>query len=134
LMFFRLDGIRRIKALNVDGQDEKYERIWPEFDRHLWGVSCGENMLDHIEMQIHVGPDEWFIVERLRREKRHGSVGQVDDETWKFTADVYDAAEMMPWLRTFIGRIVKLECSDEYVTKCFREDLERMRCMYGGEL
>ena len=133
-MFFRLDGIRRVKALNVDGQVGKYERIWPDFDRHLWGVSCGENKLNHIELQIHVGPDEWFIVERLRREKRHGSVEQVDDETWKFSADVYDAAEMMPWIRTFIGRIVKLECSDENVTKLFREDLEKMRCMYGGEL
>lgn len=132
-MFFRLDGIRRIKVLNADPQAEEYERIWPDFDRHLWGVSCGENTVRHIEMQVHAGPDEWFIVERLRREKRHGSVEQVDGETWKFSADVFDPAEMLPWLRTFIGRIVKLECSDENVVKRFHDDLERMRLMYGGE-
>ena len=132
-MFFRLDSIRKVKALNVDPQAEKYERCWPDFDRHLWGVSSEEHTLDHIEMQVHVGPDEWFIVDRLEREKRHGIVEQIDDETWKFTADVYDASEMMPWLRTFIGRIVKLECSNENITRLFREDLEKMRSLYGGD-
>ncbi len=132
-MFFRLDSIRKMKALNVDQQSEKYERFWKHFDQHLWGVSTGDYSLDHIEMQVHVGPDEWFIADRLKREKRHGVVEQLDDETWKFTADVYDASEMMPWLRTFIGRIVKLECSNENITRLFREDLEKMRGLYGGE-
>lgn len=132
-MFFRLDSIRKVKALNVDTKTEKYERCWQDFDQHLWGVSSGEYTLDHVEMQVHAGPDEWFIVERLRREKRHGIVEQIDDETWKFSADVYDASEMMPWLRTFIGRIVKLECSNENVTRLFREDLEKMRGLYGGD-
>ena len=133
-MFFRLDSIRSVKALDADPEPEKYERFWQDFDRHLWGVSTGEHTLDHLEMQVHVGPDEGFIVDRLNREKRHGSVEQVDEETWKFTADVYDASEMMPWIRTFIGRIVKLECSNDFVTKLFREDLEKMRRLYGGDL
>ncbi len=132
-MFFRLDGIRKIKPMDVDPNSEKYEEFWKDFDRHLWGVSTGEHTLDHIEMQVHAGLDEWFIADRLKREKRHGVVEQINDETWKFTADVYDASEMMPWLRTFIGRIVKLECSNENITRLFREDLEKMRCLYGGE-
>ena len=133
-MFFRLDSIRNVKAMDVDPQPEKYERLWQDFDRHLWGVSTGEHTLDHLEMQVHVGGDEGFIVDRLKREKRHGSVEQVDDETWKFTADVYDATEMMPWIRTFIGRIVKLECSNDFVMKLFGEDMEKMRRLYGGDL
>ena len=132
-MFFRLDSIRKVKALNVDQQPEKYERLWLDFDQHLWGVSAGEQTPDHIEMQVHAGPDESFIADRLNREKRHGTVEQVDDETWKFSADVYDASEMVPWLRTFIGRIVRLECSDASITRLFREDLEKMRRMYGGD-
>ena len=132
-MFFRLDSIRKVRELTAEAQPEKYERFWLDFDQHLWGVSCGEHTLDHIEMQVHAGPEEGFIADRLDREKRHGTVEQIDDETWKFTADVYDASEMIPWLRTFIGRIVKLECSNENVTRLFREDLEKMRRMYGGD-
>ncbi len=132
-VFFRLDSIRKIKALAPDPDAEKYGRWWHDFDKNLWGVSVGEHTLDHIEMLVHAGPDEGFIADRLRREKRHGAVEQIDGETWRFSADVYDAAEMLPWLRTFIGRIVKLECSNEFVVRRFREDLEAMRRLYGGE-
>ena len=40
--------------------------------------------------------------------------------------------EMLPWLRTFIGRIVDLKCSSQYVLDMFREDLARMDALYGG--
>ena len=49
--------------------------------------------------------------QRLEREKRCGRVEIIDKNTCKYIADVYDASEMLPWLRTFIGRIENLECS-----------------------
>ncbi len=132
-MFFRLDGIRKVKPLSVEQDPDRYEALWEAFDRNLWGVSPGDLTLDHVRMRVHVEPDEIHIPERLEREKRHGSVRQIDDRTWEFTADVYDAAEMLPWLRTFIGRIVDFECSDGFVARRFREDLDAMRRMYGGD-
>ena len=133
-MFFRLDSIREVRPRDADPEPEKYEAVWREFDRCLWGISTGNSSAsDHVEMLVHAGPEEGFIADRLRREKRHGTVEQVGEDTWRFTADVYDAAEMLPWLRTFIGRIVKLECSNPAVTRLFREDLEKMRRMYGGD-
>ena len=132
-MFFRLDGIRRIKPLDIEEHPKRYEAYCKEFDQHLWGVSSGEYTLDHLEMQIHIEPDEAFILDRLLREKRHGSVEQVDHATWRFSADVYDASEMLPWIRTFIGRIDHLSCSDAFVTNRFREDLFALQRMYGGE-
>ena len=132
-MFFRLDGIRRVKALGIEKHPEKYEGYWQEFDKYLWGVSTGEHSLDHLEMLVHVEPDEGFIVERMEREKRHGTVEQVDESTWKFTADVYDASEMLPWIRTFTGRIDRLECTSEFVVNRFRDDLAALARMYGGD-
>ena len=40
--------------------------------------------------------------------------------------------EMLPWLRTFLGRIVSLECSDTRVTDAFYADLAEMAALYGG--
>ena len=48
-------------------------------------------------------------------------------------ADVYDASEMLPWIRTFIGRIVDLQCSNKFVVKTFNDDLRHMEAIYGGE-
>ncbi len=131
-MFFRLDGIRKVKQLGIEKNPERYEEYWEAFDQNLWGVSPGEQTLDHVRMWVHVGADELHIPERLDREKRHGSIRQIDEETWEFTADVYDASEMLPWLRTFIGRIVEFECSNAFVTQRFCEDIDAMRQLYRG--
>lgn len=99
----------------------------------MWGVSLGTDYsLDHIEITIHIGKGEYYILQRLQREKRCGTIEKIDDNTYKFIADVYDAAEMMTWIRTFIGRIVKLECSNKFVEQRFYGDLKAMRELYGG--
>ena len=133
MAFFRLDAIQKVSIGNAEKQYEKYLGYQKKFDQNLWGVSTGaEHSLDHIEMTIHCGPDEAFVLQRLEREKRHGTVERLDAQTCRFTADVYDASEMLPWLRTFIGRIVELKCSSQSVVDMFYEDLRRMDAMYGG--
>ena len=132
-MFFRLDGIRRVRALSPDPQAGEAEARWREFDRHLWGVAHTGGAPEHLEMRVHAGPDEFYIPERLMREKRHGAVRQLDETTWLFSADGADASEMLPWIRTFTGRIVGLSCSNEAVIRRFTDDLKAMRALYGGE-
>ena len=133
MAFYRLDAINEVVPGDTEEQYEKFIGYWTKFDPHLWGVSVGaEYSMDHIELTVHHGPGEGYILQRLEREKRHGHIEIIDDYTCKFTADVYDASEMLPWLRTFIGRIVELQCSNSYVVKCFYEDLDRMNAMYGG--
>ena len=119
---------------SVEKQYEKYLGFQQKFDEHLWGVSTGPDYNpDHIEMTIHFGPGEEFILHRLDREKRHGRIELLDDQTCRFIADVYDASEMLPWIRTFIGRIVDLQCSNKFVVKTFNDDLRHMEAIYGGE-
>lgn len=84
-------------------------------------------------MTIHAAPTETFIPERLVREGRQGTVVKIDDQTWHYTVHVYDAAELLPWVRTFFGRIQRLECSNSYVLQTLREDLRAMAQMYEGE-
>ena len=84
-------------------------------------------------MTVRFEPSERYILDRLEREKRCGTVELLDESTARFSADVFDASEMLPWLRTFIGRIVSLECSNEFVTNAFYSELESMAALYGGE-
>ena len=133
-MMFRLDNIRGVKPGSVERNREKYFGFCEKFEDHLWGVSGGEEPnLDHIEMTVRVGDDERIILDRLEREKRRGRVEAVDSHTYKYVADVYDASELLPWLRTFIGRVVKLTCSDLWVERRFSQDLEAMEKLYGGD-
>lgn len=71
-------------------------------------------------------------IDRLKREKRHGRIEAVDEHTYRFVADVYDAGELVTWARTFIGRIVSFESDNRYIVNRFYDDIRRMAEMYGG--
>ncbi len=132
-MFFRIDNIRRVKPGETEGDIQKYTGFYEKLKENLWGVSTGSGHdLDHVGMTVYIGKNEGFILDRLQREKRCGKLEVLDEHTVRITADVYDAAEMLPWIRTFIGRIVTFECSSEFTRRRFYEDLEAMMAQYGG--
>lgn len=134
MAFFRIDAIRQVRVLEREDHYETYLALQKQLDAHLWGVAAGSGAcLEHIEMTVRCDPGEEFIIQRLYREKRHGSVERLDDHTYQFSADVCNASELLPWLRTFIGRIVDLKCSNQAVVQRFYDDLQRMEALYGGE-
>ena len=131
---YRLDGIVKVKPEEVCPEyshlAEAFERMRP----HLWGVSTqgrsGER-LEHAEFTVRFGEDEGFILDRLEREKRCGTVERIDGNTARFSVDVYDSAELVPWIRTFICRITDFRFSDEGLQKQFADDIEAMCRLYG---
>ena len=132
--FVRIDSIRSVEILHVEPNFERYQAMYLEFRKNLWGVSTNRhNDKDHIERAIVGESGEHDILDRLEREKRCGSVLRVNESCWRYTADVYDALEMLPWIRTFTGRISRLVCSNEAVAERFYEELAEMRKMYGGD-
>ena len=134
-MFFRLDTIRSVSPGPVEPRHEQYAGYAAKFDENLWGVSTGgDYSLDHVEITLHVGEDEGYILDRLEREKRHGRIEAIDSHTYKFVADVYDAGEMLTWARSFIGRVVRFESSSKFAVRRFYDDIRRMEELYeGGE-
>jgi hypothetical protein len=131
-VFFRLDTITKVKQLDTEPRFTEIMNVLSEEKRYIWGVSCGHYRIEHIEMRLKINKSDMHIVDRLEREKRCGNVTRITDNEWLFTADVYDSMELMPWIRTFIGRIVSLNCSNKDTERCFRKDLEAMSAMYGG--
>ncbi len=129
---FRIDYIQEVIPR---GACKDYDRRLADFEnaaKHMWGVICNKGRkLQHIEMDIHVGPDEVHIIRRLRRERRCGVITRIDSETYRFSADVFDTYEMVPWIRTFFGRIKGVRCSNPGVTEQLRLDIEKIADQYG---
>ncbi len=129
---YRLDFISDVKELgNADNFDELRENL-EKYRKHMWGINCDtrKNRLQHIEFTLHIGNGEEYIFHRLEREKRCGKVEIIDEHTCKFSADVYDPSEMIPWIRTFICRITSLSISDEKLERRFKHDIKLMYEMY----
>ncbi len=89
--------------------------------------------LEHVEFTVHYGDYEQYIHRRLQREKRCGTVERIDQNTSRFSADVFDATELIPWIRTYICRISDIHFSDAGLEARFKHDLEEMYKLYGLE-
>ena len=129
--FYRLDLIENVEIINEALTEIPDEKDLSEFCAHVWGVSGGiNNELTRINFTVYVDDGEEHIIQRLEREKRCGKVEKVDANRWRFSAEVFDAMEMLPFLRTFIGRITDLQCSDESVIERFNQDVKALSEMY----
>lgn len=130
---FRLDNILSVQAADVCENYDTYREKLDQMQEHIWGVSTegGAERLGHVEFTVRYGDGEGHIHRRLEREKRCGQVERVDDHTSRFSADVYDAGELVPWIRTFICRIVDIHFSNQELEAQFKKDIDTMYRLYG---
>ncbi|MGN0696357.1 MAG: WYL domain-containing protein [Oscillospiraceae bacterium] len=129
---YRLDFINSVTVgMPSDIFDEQLEKI-SEIRKHMWGVSIGRSaQTEHVEFTVHIGENEEYIYKRMVREKRCGEVERIDEHTCRFSADIYDTSEMIPWIRTFICRIESLNFSNRTAENRLRQDIEEMYRLYG---
>lgn len=130
---YRLDNIASVRMKDICPQSDDLKKQYLAMRKYMWGVntrSQNHNRLEHVSFTVCCGEDEFFIPQRLEREKRCGFVEKLDDSHYRFTADVYDAHEMIPWIRTFICRITEIHFSDPELTALFKKDLEDMYQLY----
>ena len=136
--FSRLDRI--IWVVQMD-QVPEWDHLKEDFEQNhqnrLWGVSFGgldaELKIEHLEMEIRAGENESYIVRRIEREKRCGTVRRIAQDRYLFSADVYDAMEILPWICSFTGRIVRLACDNDNVIRKYQNYLARMAAGYREE-
>lgn len=136
ILSFRTDHIASVKIGEVSERFDQMRQKLDEMQKHMWGVSTQNrwgNRMEHVEFTIRYGAGEKHIPKRLEREKRCGTVEHLDENTSKFTADVYDASELIPWIRTFICRITEIHISNEKLEEQFLEDIKAMYALYGLE-
>ena len=135
---YRVDYLSNVKLEDVA---PRFDELRAELDRmqqHMWGVNpplrwgtLRPDHLEHVEFTVKVEDYEDYIVRRLEREKRVGQVEKLDAHTYRFSADVYNTSEMIPWIRTFICRIVHMDFSNKALERIFKKDLVAMYRMYG---
>lgn len=129
---YRLDNIKSVTAKDKEEKREKFFKLAEQKQKYMWGASVGNGrQIDNLEMTLAIEKGAEHVLNRLYREKRQGTIELLGNGQYKFIIDTYDAWELMPWIRSFMGRIVKLESTNAEVEAAFYEDLERMRELYG---
>lgn len=130
---FRID---RISSVTINDECEQFDYWRGKLDniqKNIWGVSTqgrSNERMEHVEFTVTYDDDETHIHRRLEREKRCGTVEKIDDNTSKFSADVFDSSELIPWIRTFICRITNICFSNKEIEEQFHTDIKEMYDMY----
>lgn len=132
---FRFDYIVDIKEVKAADDFDILRKTLSKIQKNIWGVSTqsGTGRMEHIEFTLKIGSNDEYIIGRLEREKRCGTVEIIDKNTVKFSADVFDSSELVPWIRTFICRISDIKFSNRMLQKQFIDDLKEMYKMYDLE-
>lgn len=133
---YRLDNIVTVKSGEPANRFDELRVKLDGMQQHMWGVATDSpsgNRMEHIEFTVQYDDGEQHIPKRLEREKRIGQLEYIDEHTCRFSADVYDASELIPWIRTFICRITDISISNKVLEIQFKEDLRTMYEMYGLE-
>lgn len=129
LTSFRVDYIKSIKICEECVHFDAFRAYLEERKKYMWGVVV-RNKTEHIDFTVEIKSDEQYIVNRLCREKRVGCVDKIDDFHYKFSAEVCDSWELIPWIRTFICRITSIHFSNEKYQNRFFNDFEKLYLMY----
>ena len=111
----RLDQVKDVTIIKPDKDQPAYdiEKIRGSLDKNLgymWNVSFSSDIrgshYQKVEMKLHIDERrEKYIINRIHKEGKTGTLTKIADNTYMYEIVVFDAREMMPWLRTFIGRI-----------------------------
>lgn len=132
---YRLDHIKSVTPVGECPEIMEYrEKLQKNIDR-VWGVGFGgRSRLEVICMKLYVREgQEDFILDRIHREGKGGELLRLEPNIYLYTKEVYDSSDISPWIKTFTGRIIQLEGTNDAVINRFYSDINRLKAIYGIE-
>lgn len=131
----RLDAVKKVKQEEAIEDFDSYRKKLVKNYPLLWGTSFDNAEHTHtqwLKMTLHIEePQELYIVNRLEQEGQGGRVTRIKPNTYTYEKEVFDVHAMLPWVRTFIGRIIEISSSSPQFEALFQKDLQAMYEMYG---
>lgn len=132
---FRLDYLKSVKLLDICGNADALIQEGLACLGRTWGASLSPSRkTERFAMTLAIDEEtEPYVLDRLRREGRGGTVRRLGQNRFRFSVEVTDSCELMGWVKTFTGRILSVEGDSPAVVSRFYRDMERMAALYREE-
>jgi hypothetical protein len=75
---------------------------------------------------------ESYILRRLNREKRSGTVAKLDEGRYIYRIEITDPNEMLPWFRSFMGYVYIIRSNEHDLYEKYRQCIEELEDLYGN--
>ncbi|MDF2532811.1 MAG: hypothetical protein K0Q65_2392 [Clostridia bacterium] len=124
-----------VKEVSVGDACTEYDSVCDAYQLSMTNsfsiTSQHAEKLNNVRMLLSIDEaTEQYVLERIKREGKHGMISKVDDNQFEYSIDVADTLEMVPWLRTFIGRILQIEGTENHVISQFKRDINSILSLY----
>ena len=138
LISVRIDFVKKVTFGEKCSEYDTYYSFYEKNKAELWGTSFGFHrdfgQTEHIHMEVAINEEsEKYIIKRLEREGRYGTVTKISDGKYAYDIDLFDANEAAPWIKTFIGRITTFETDNVLFQERFINDIRKIHELYGGD-
>lgn len=130
--------INFIAAVKLEGVARQFEQVEQQFQKQkslTWNAAFTTRKTQKLHVYLAIDEQkESYLVRRLEKEKRMGTVTRTGENEYLFSIAVVDMVALNPFLRTFFGRIKRIQCSNRTWEQQFWKDYQQMYALYfGGE-
>lgn len=128
----RLDAMNDVRPLEIVHDFTRKQELLEQNLNSCWGVSFGgSSRMEEIHVKLFVDEvKETHILNRLHREGHHGEVLRIRENEYLYSGSFFDTNEMLSWIKTFTGRILDVQGSNQAAIAKVIRDWETMYQMY----
>lgn len=130
----RLDGIQKIERKGIVEQYNRLQEKYEKAGKKCWGVSYGGKdgeRTQEIFVKFYIEEKkEAYIIRRIENEGRGGELLRIRENEYLYSKKVHDVNEVLGWIKSFTGRVISVESTNEFAANKFYHDMNRMFDMY----
>lgn len=126
----RLDYIQSVQSGNIVPYYDELIIKYENAIKKCWGVSFYSRP-EWLYVKLYIDEEtETYIIERIKKEGRGGELLHIEKNTYLYSVESYDSNEIMSWVKTFTGRILSVECTNQEIADKFYHDMDILYDMY----
>ena len=135
---FYIGNFENIISVRKSKECIHFDSLITEFDSiksHLWGKSIKKDKktTEHVDFTIRYEEDEFYILKRLKREAFSGHIESSEkDNQATFSFELFDSKELIPWIRSYFGRITKFNFENGELQQQITEEIKKLYAMYNN--
>ncbi|ALS35684.1 hypothetical protein ABID30_001101 [Enterococcus rotai] len=134
LYSIRLHTISHVKLKAVNPQTALYQEQLLKQKEVVWNAAIANRPTQVLKVFFSIDEEkEVYLIRRLEKEKRQGDVTRLEKNRYLFQIKLADMVAITPFLRTFFGRIEKIQCTNRLWEKQFWVDYQKMYSLYFEE-
>lgn len=133
---FNVENFENIVSVKKSDRCTYFDSLIAEFEtvkKYLWGksINSDKGKTEHVDFTIQYTDSEIYILKRLQREAFSGNIENYStDNKAKFSFELYDSKELIPWIRSYYGRITSFNFENKNLQEQLTDEIKKMYAIY----